>query len=115
MIFPYGSLETECLYFLGVGAGGMANFDGEPFARILDAAGYRSTGTDEGDFHMLAGIEMCAMFHGVDQNLPESRYDLIFFSLGNARVSRAVQELNQAICSSKITSVRQAEPRGCPG
>ena len=64
---------------------------------------------------MLAGIEMCAMFHGVDQNLPESRYDLVFLSLGNARVSDAVQELNQAICSSKITSGRQGEPRGRPG
>src|SRR5882724_10894684 len=90
-------------------------FEGEPFARILDAAGYCSTTTDEGYFHMLAGIEMCAMFHGIDQNLPECRYDLVFLSLGNARVSDAVQELNQAICGRKITSGRQAEPRGRPG
>src|SRR5580692_3902061 len=41
-------------------------FERKPLARILDAAGYCTTRTDEGDFHVLAGIEICAMLHGVD-------------------------------------------------
>jgi len=90
-------------------------FEGETLARVLDTAGYRSTSPNERDLHVLAGIEMPAMFHGVNQNLLESKYDLVFLSLGNARVSDSVQELDQPIRGGKITSGRQGDPLGRPG
>jgi hypothetical protein len=89
-------------------------FEGETFAWILDTASYRSTSPNERDFHVLAGIEMSAMFHRVNQNLLESKNDMVFLSFGNARVSDPVQELDQAIRSSKVTPSRQADPLGRP-
>src|SRR5882724_7483786 len=90
-------------------------FERETLAGILDTASNRSARPNERDFHVMAGIEMAAMFHGVNQNLPESGNYMVFLSFGNARVSDSVQELDQAIRGSEITSGRQADPFGRPG
>src|SRR5271163_4489789 len=38
----------------------------ETLSGIFNPAGYSPARTNEGNFHVLAGIEMGAMFHGVD-------------------------------------------------
>src|SRR5882724_3670590 len=97
------------------GCGVTQFFERETLAGILDTASDRSASPNERDLHVMAGIEMAAMFHGVNQNLPESGNYMIFLSLGNARVSDSVQELDQAIRGGKITSGRQGDPLGRPG
>src|SRR5215469_6603981 len=100
----------------GTVSGGFAKFfERETLAGIFHTAGYRSTRTDERNFHVLGGIELCTMFHGVDQNLLESGYDLVSLGLRDARVFYSTQKLNQAICSSQITSGRQGNPFKCCG
>jgi hypothetical protein len=93
----------------------MKLFQRESFPRVLDAAGYRSMRADEGNFYMLARIELCPMFHGVDQNLPECRYDSLSLCVGKGWVFDSAHELHEAIGGGQITSGRQGEPRGRPG
>src|ERR1700730_2339122 len=69
-------------------------FERETFAGVLDTASDRSPSANERDFHVLARIEMAAMFHGVNQNLLKSKYDLVFLSRRNARVFDSLQELH---------------------
>lgn len=96
----------------GVVDSGVAKlFEGEALAGVFDAAGKRPTGAKERNLHVLAGVEMRAIFHGVQQDLLESRDD----ALRNVGISNATKELNQALRRGNVTASRQANPRGGGG
>ena len=92
--------------------GGVAKlFERETFAGILDAAGDSVAAADEGNLHVLAGIEVAAMLHGVQENFAESRNDVF----GDVGVSDSAKELHQAIRGADVAAGRDAHPFGGGG
>jgi hypothetical protein len=57
---------------------------------------------------MLAGVEIPAIFHGVQKNFSESEDD----SFGNVGISNPTKELDQAICGGDVAASRQVNPSG---
>ena len=80
----------------------------EAVARVFDAARHRAPGANERDLHVLAGIEIRAIFHGVQKDFFESGND----AFGNVGISNPAKELDQAICGGDVAAGRQANPSG---
>ena len=85
-------------------------FEQEALTRILDAAHDSTTSAEEGDFHMLGGVKLTAMLHGVKKNFPESVNDGVTISFGKSRLSHSSKELDQTICRDAIATNHQTNP-----
>jgi len=89
--------------------GGVAKlFEREALTGVFDAARDCTTGAQDRDLHMLAGVEIPTVFYGVQENFFESRND----AFGNVRISNPAKELDQAICGCDVAAGRQANPSG---
>lgn len=92
-----------------IGDSGMMQFvEREALARILDLTGNGASAANVGDLHVLAGIKICTVLHGVEKNFTECADDFVLVSFRNVPNSSA--ELFQAPGSCEIAFRHQANP-----
>ena len=85
-------------------------FEREALTRIFDAHCYCSTGTNEGNFNIMARVELPAMPHRIQKNFAERSNDGSPIGFRNGGISNSTKELDQAICCLDVATGRQANP-----
>src|SRR5215469_16521856 len=87
-------------------------FEREALTWIFDSASDRAPDMDERNLHILAGIEMPAMLHGVHKNFLKGSNNGFPVSFRNTGVFGCAKELDQAICGGDVAAGCQANPSG---